>query len=867
LDYYKINEIDAINHLKSKKSGLTKASVQHKQEKYGKNIIQIQHENSFLKLIILQFKNYLIWLLIIIASFAFIAGYFFNNFEQIIDGIIISFIIIFNILLSAYQDYKGEKSAQVLKSMLKNEALIIRNNIKSKINSEELVPGDIIFLKEGDKIPADCKIISCKDFKINESMLTGESKNINKNSLVILETVPLAKRKNMIYMNTFVVNGTAECLVVATGKNTEVGKIAQSINMEQKYPFNEEIDFASKKITYVAIVMIMIVLTVFFIKGYTWISIFMIGTALIIGAIPEGLPAIVTFSLALGSLKLVKNNVLVKRKSLLETLGSVDVVCTDKTGTLTENQMTVKKLFFDMHTLESIKKISSNSLFQFKNCGILCNEAKNTDKGFVGVSEDIALIDYFNDIDTDILEIQNKNPTSNFEPFSSEKKYVYSENMVDNKLVSYRKGAPGMILDYCKYYIKNGVISKLTKEDRKKIFDALKKSSDDSLRNIAFSYKPIKNKNSKNGSEIFIGFVGIYDAPKEGINKTINLLLKAGIELKMITGDNIHTACAIAKECGFKNIKGITWDEIKDLSENDLKIKVEECNVFARMSPEFKLKIVYALQLNGKRVAITGDGVNDVPALKKADVGISMGDKGADIAKEASDIILLDDDLSSIVKSIKEGRTVFSNVRKVINYLLTANLAEVLVIFIGSFFGLMPFLAIQLLWVNFVTDILPAMAFAMDPPHDNIMTKKPTGKNEKLINKRITLLTIFVGLKKVIIMFGLFYATYKLTNNLELAQTMSFTWLVFSHFVRIAAIRFDEKVPLFVNKFLNWAIIIPVIFQVIIIYTPLSKFFHTVPLNLFHWIIIITTSSLGIGLAKIITTTIDNHLPVSELDY
>ncbi len=874
VDFYKLTIKDVMKQVKSNnKHGLTKESVSKRTEKFGKNSIAIHQEISLFKLILIQFQNYLIWLLISIAVFAFIAGTITKNFEEIVNGIVISSIVVINVLIGAYQDYKAEKTANVLKSMLKNEALVLRDGSKSKISSEDLVPGDIIYLEEGDKIPADCRIISCKEFKVNESTLTGESKDVTKKATNITKTVALAERKNMVYMNTFVVNGIAECVVVTTGKNTEVGNIAESLEIKEEFPFTKEIDSASKRITYVAIAMIIVVLTIFFLEHSDLITLFMIGSALIIGAIPEGLPSIVTFALGAGSLRLVKKNVLIKRKTLLETLGSVDVICTDKTGTLTENQMIVKKLFFDSHVVKSIKNISSKSLAQFKNCGVFCNEAKYTDKGFVGVSEDLALIKCFEDLNIDILTMKKKHPANTFEPFSSDTKYVYSENLINRKLISYRKGAPEVILHSCSHQLKRGKIIKLTEKDRKKILDELKKSSHESLRNIAFSYKPLplsskqKKKTTNSKSEIFIGFVGIYDKPKEGIKQTVQSIANAGIELKMITGDNIHTASAIAKECGFKKIKSTSWEEIKNLSEDDFKKTVNECNVFARMSPEFKLRIISALQETGKRVAITGDGVNDVPALKKADVGIAMGKRGADIAKEAADIILLDDHLSSLIESIKGGRTIFSNIRKVINYLLTANFAEVLVVFIGSLFGVMPFLAIQLLWVNFVTDILPAMALGIDPPHKNIMSRKPTGKNEKLINKRITLLTFFIGLKKVVIMFALFYGVYKFSNNLELAQTVSFTWLVLSHFVRIAAIRFDEKVPLFVNKFLNWAIIIPTIFQVIIIYSGLSTFFHTVKLDFIHWVILIIAFLTAIGLAKIITFVIDKNIPRTESDY
>ncbi len=861
-EYYKMNIKKVFSILKSSKEGLNSKEVEKRQKEYGKNIIEIKNKTSFFKLIIEQFKSYLVWLLIAIAIFAYIAGFYFHKQEQIADGIIITLIILINAFVGAYQDYKSEKAAELLKKMIKTEAIVLRNRKKTKINAEELVPGDIIYLKEGDKIPADCRIIESKELKVDESILTGESRSVLKDSKTIKKTVPIAERKNMCYMNTYIVKGTATCIVVNTGKNTEVGKIAESLEKEQKSLFLEEVDTASKKITYIALFFIVIAMAVFFLKEHSWIAVLMMASALIIGSIPEGLPAIVTFSLSMASLKLAKNNVLVKRKTLLETLGSVNVICTDKTGTLTQNKMTIKKIYSEGKIIKKIqdyKRLSKTTREELKKAALLCNEAKNTEKGFIGEAEDIALIDFFNEIGVDIITLKEKNPTINFEPFSSDKKYSKSYNKINGKIIEYTKGAPEIILEKSNYILKEGKIKKITEKEKKIIEKKLKEFSKEALRNIAFSMK-------KDNKTIFLGFVGIYDPPKKDIEKTIKNIYKANIDIKMITGDNIDTAIAIAKECGFKKIKATSWEELKDLSKEDLKQKVEECNVFARMSPEYKLKIVHALQEKNYRVAITGDGVNDVPALKEADVGIAVA-SGSDIAKEAADLILLDDNLYSVYLGIREGRTIFSNVRKVINYLLTANLSEVLVVFAGSLYGLMPFSAIQLLWVNFVTDIAPAMALGVDPPHKDIMKKKPTGKNEKLINKRITWLTIGIGLKKFIIMFLLFILTYKYTNNLILAQTVSFTWLVLSHFVRIAAIRFDEKVELFNNKFLNWSLIIPIILQIIIIYTPIREFFHATPLTIKEWVILIISVITAIILAKIITTIIDKNIPLKEDDY
>jgi Ca2+-transporting ATPase len=856
MDLYRLEKKEVFKKLGSDIRGLKLSEVQSRQQKYGRNIIEIEKKISFFNLLAKQFKNYLVWLLISVTIIAFIAGFYLKREEQIMDGIIISFIVLINAFIGAYQDYKSERAAQLLTSMLKNEAIVIRENKKIKVDSSELVPGDIIVLEQGNKIPGDCRIISCEELRVDESMLTGESVQVLKSAKTIKKEAPLAERVNMVFMNTFVARGAATCIVAATGKETEIGKIAKSLEVHQESLFLDEVDDASKRISYVAMALILVALAVYYFYDHHWISIFMLGSALIIGSIPEGLPAVVTFALSMASSKLARENVLVKRKTLLETLGSVDVICTDKTGTLTENKMIVKKVFLQGKIAGSLNGVNKDILEHLRNSALLCNEAKDTVKGFLGGAEDIALVDFFNKQGVDIIMLRKKYPAVRFEPFSSEKKFARSTNKIGNKNIRYTKGAPEVVLDQCKKIIKKGKVVPLNKRDKVAISKAIEKFSEEALRTMAFSC-----------DDIFIGLIAMNDPPKKGIKEVVRTIYSANIALTMITGDNIHTATAIAKECGFKNINAINWDEVKDLSESELQSCVKKYNVFARMSPEYKLKIVFALQNIGKRVAITGDGVNDVPALKKADVGVAMGKRGSDIAKEAADLIVVDDNLQSIVTGIKEGRTIFSNMRKVINYLLTANLAEVLLVFITSLFGLMPFLAIQLLWVNFVTDIAPAMTLGIDPAHKNIMKKKPTGKGEKLINRRIVWLTVGISVKKVILMLALFLITYKLTSNLALAQTMTFTWLVFSHFVRVAAIRFDEKVNIFVNKYVNWSILIPVIIQLIIIYTPISKLFHTVPLTLSEWLIIIPIIIIAIGLAKVITNIIDKNLPLSERDY
>ena len=867
LDFYSLKVDEVIKKLNSSKSGLSYSKVKELHETLGFNEIIIKKTNSFMSFIISQFKNFLVWLLIIITLFSFIVGFYFDMSELLVDGVIISIIIIFNVLVGAFQDYKSEKISEDLNSMIDNIAVVKREGVTNEVEARDLVLGDIILLKEGNKVPADCRIISSNNFSVDESMLTGESLPVHKSNAVLNQNLSISDQKNMLFTNTLVLKGDATAIVVKIGKNTEAGKIIDKVNSDTDLPFLKEVDSAAKSITVVALVLIFIALVVLYLYGMSFVSIFMIGAALIIGSIPEGLPAIITFTLSVASMKLSKVNVLIKRKSLLETLGGIDIICSDKTGTLTQNYMTLSKTFLafkvidSKDSLEDIQKVINPKILDlFHKSTLLANNSQKTDDGYIGDPEDLCFVDYFSNLSEDysISKIRSDCPQESFEPFSSDSKQMSSVNIVEDKHIKYIKGAPEVIIQNCTHFIdKDGSIKKINSKIISKIEDKLNEFSNDALRCIAFSY-------SYSNQNIYIGFSGILDAPKEGVEETIKQIYSAGIDIKMITGDNLVTAIAIAKKCGFKHISGVSWHELENISEEEFITLVNKSNVFARIPPEMKYHIVSALQDSGKRVAITGDGVNDAPALKKAEVGIAMGLKGSDIAKDASDMIILDDNLSSIVSGVKEGRTIFANIKKVFNYLLTANLAEVLVVFLGALVGLVPFSAIQLLWVNFVTDVAPALSLGVDPPHKDILKIKPTGKNEKIIDKRLILLTVFIGIKKIILLFLIFIGTLKFTNDLILAQTMTFTWLVMSHFVRIAAIRFDEKMSFFVNKYLLWSMFIPILFQLVILYTPLSDLFHVVSLSLVNWLVLILFFILAIFLAKLITLGIDYYLRTSE---
>jgi len=535
---------------------------------------------------------------------------------------------------------------------------------------------------------------------------------------------------------------------------------------------------------------------------------------------------------------------------LLETLGTIDVLCSDKTGTLTQNKMSLKRLFLAGEDSLNLKNLSSGYKDIFLKIISYVNSAKLVDGILKGDPEDIALCN-FKKSSKFKFDKDDKNIIS-FEPFNSESKYSYSD--LKSEKLRLKKGAPEVLLLSSKFTILNGKKVTLNSKNREILLDKMREYSNNSLRPIGFSYSDLTGSN-----EVFLGFCGLYDAPKKGIKQTIEKIYSANIEIKMITGDGKETAVAIAKECGFRDIKSINYYELVKLNKKEFEKVVLTYNVFARMTPQFKEKILTILQKKGHRVAITGDGVNDSMALKKADVGIVMGN-GSDIAKESGDLILVNNDFNSLPMAISEGRGIFHNIRKVVNYLLTANLAEVLTILVSSFFGFIPFTAIQILWVNFVTDIAPAMSLGLDKFPKKIMDRLPNGRNEKILNLRILLLTLFISIKKVLLIFILFYIAYHnspIENNLVFAQSISFTWLVISHFVRISAIRFDEKVPFFSNKYVNYSLFAVLLLQILIIYSPLNTIFNVVEIPINWLITIIGFILIGIFLAKFISIFIN----------
>lgn len=852
MDWYKLEKKEVLEKLDTTPAGLSGTQVQEYLQEHGPNKIRTTKNITFLHFLLGQFSSFLTWLLITIGLFALVAARVFEAHEHYFDAAIIFVILVITSVLGAYQDHRSHRQAKNLERLHVTTCKVKRDGKTLQLPSTDIVPGDIILLSEGDRVPADARILSANSLEVDESLLTGESLPVAKKHTTFKESVPVEAQTNMLFMNTYVRMGTATAIVVATGNDTEMGKIAGLLEKGKRSPFIKELDKATNKITLIALGLIMLVVVMFMSKGMGWSSTLLLATALIIGAIPESLPAIVTFSITAGAVTLAKKNVLSKKNTQIETLGSIDVVCVDKTGTLTENRLSVKRLCIGTKST-TYDKLSDALAQHVAGAALLANASQASEQGFVGDEIDIAMIDYFNEQGFDLIKYYDERPRDGLSPFDTQTRTISSQHVIKGRKTTYTKGAPEHLLAHCDKIFEGDKPVKLTQQRKEAVEQVIASYAKESLRVIGMSYKQGK-------SHIFIGLIGLYDPPKPHLSSVINTLYEAGIEIKMITGDGQHTALAVAQATGFRNPNAIDWFEMRDLSAEKLKEVVESHNIFARVSPENKLAIVKALQGNNHRVAITGDGVNDVPALEEATVGIAMGKHSSDMAKNAADLIILDDNLEAIVEGVKQGRTIFTNIRKVINYLLTANLGEIMVMFIGGFFGTMPFQPIQLLWVNFAANYAPAMALGIDPPAPGIMRKKPTGTHEHFITKRLMALSVYISIKKMILLTALFYGTLLSTGNLVLAQTMAFTWLVLWHLVRIITMRMEEHVKLWNNSLLVASLSLPILAQLFILYTPANVYFRVLPLGLVQWGALVCFMVISIYAERVISYYVKKHI-------
>jgi len=821
MNYWSISAKRLLEYQRTSVKGLTEQEAEKRLFTNGPNEIKKEKAISPLKIFLRQFTNVLIIILLIATMVAAVIG-------DVIDAALIFIVVVINAIFGFVQEYRAEKAIEALRRMTALHVTVFRSSKLHEIDATKLVPGDIVELVEGERVPADCRILESINLQADESMLTGESTPVDKKNIEV-HNDRIGDRVNALFAGTIIIRGHAKAVVAATGMGTEVGKIAKQIEMpSQPTPLQIYLDQFGKKLG----IMIAIGTIVLFIVGSLveddFFTLFMTSVSMAAAAIPEGLPAIVTLSLAFGARKMASKNAIMRRLSAVESLGSTTMICTDKTGTLTENKMTVEKVYCN-GKIKNVYNAKNDMLFRI---GFVCNNSV-LDK--VNPTE-TALVNAAKTAGLDEKEYFDYHRLNEI-PFSSKTKMMTVLCRKDEEDIVFMKGAPYVVLSKCDRILENNRIEKLSLKKRDEIDEAVDSMAKNALRVLAVAYKTGDCAKMDEGL-IFVGLLGMMDPPRKEVRGAIAACKGAGIKVVIITGDHALTAKAVAESIGIDVENMMLGDEVERLPFEELKERVKKITIFARVDPSHKSRIVKAFQANGEVVAVTGDGVNDAPALKNADIGIAMGIRGTDVAKEAADMVITDDNFSTIVSAIEEGRRIFDNIRKAILYLLSSNLGEVLTVFLASVFLLpLPLTAAQILWINLLSDGFPALALGVDPVHPKAMKRRPEKANGEILNMNMILSIVRVGFLIAIAVVFL-YLFYLQTDTLAKARTIAFTSLVMIEFVILQTVRQHFGQKLFANNHLSLSLVAVVVLQLLVIYSPLNVVFRTVPLNFHDWAII-----------------------------
>lgn len=854
--------------LDTSETGLSSGEAENRLEKYGKNELKEEEKTSAVKLFLSQFKSFLILILIVAALFSAFLG-------ELVDALVILFTVFLAGVLGFVQEYRAEESIKLLKSLTSPEALVVRDGKEVKVPSSLLVPGDILILQAGDRIPADARLLEAQSLKIDESSLTGESVPVEKSIKILLPETPQPDRKNMAYTGTSVTYGRGKAVITATGMSTAFGKLAGLLGEieRERTPLQEKLDQFGRWLGAATLIVVAFVAVLGIFKGFDPFEMFLWGVALAVAAIPEALPAVVTVGLALGVRRMVKRHALVRKLPSVETLGSTNIICTDKTGTLTQNKMTVEKVYVN-GTMLSVtgngyepvgdffkegQPVSEDiHLHKLLVTGALCNDA--------GLVEEEGIGDIIGDPTEGALvvaaakkgiwrpDLELGHRRIGEVPFSSERKMMTTLNTSEEGLYAYSKGAPEVILGCCTKIFLGGQEKELTPEIRKEILDTVNEMANQTLRVMGFAYRQVPENIVPENAEremVFAGLMGMRDPPREEVKVAIATCTDAGIRTVMITGDHKTTAFAIAREIGIyrEGDLVLTGTELDALGDKEFEDMVEKVSVYARVYPEHKLKVVNALKKKGYIVAMTGDGVNDAPALKAADMGIAMGITGTEVSKEASSMILTDDNFASIVSAVEEGRNILKNIKNFIAYGLTCHIGVVLIVLVGVLaWQILPVIAVQILWINLITDGLPPMALSLEAPDRGLMKQKPRKSTEGLVSRRMLIASL--GLGALIAVQSLGVLSWALEEGMPLPkiQTLIFTLVVISLMFNAFNWRSDRLSVFSLGIFTNWpliyAILSTVLLQLAAIYVPvLQTAFRTVPLSLSDWGMIIPLAS------------------------
>lgn len=867
--------------------GLSSSEVNSRLDKFGFNELAEKEKTAWWKRFLAQFQDFMVLVLLGATLISAFLG-------EYADAITILIIVLMNAILGFIQEYRAEQSLAALKKLASPTARVIRNSMVQQIPARELVPGDILVLEAGDKLAADGRLIDVHNMEVEEAALTGESQPVRKVAdRSYSEDAPLGDRKNMVYAGTSIVRGRGKAVVCASGMATEVGKIAGMIQTtpEETTPLERRLDHLGKWLVWGCLFICLVVVITGVAKGESLFLMCMAGISLAVAAIPEGLPAIVTVALALGVQRMIRQRAIIRKLPAVETLGCTTVICSDKTGTLTQNAMTVRQLFADGNNYEitgvgyDIKgdillnqqplDISKDkALQQCLTIGVLCNNStlKQNNVAITGIwrtknetgwavegdPTEGAIVVAAAKASIWQAEVEKVQKRVAEIPFESERRrmsVVYRD--VNNNNILYIKGAPDTILELCRYYHTAAGPTSLTGDHIAKISSTIDQMASQALRVLAVAYRRLTPAQAQNPDEaiesdlVFSGLIGMIDPPREEAKSSISRCREAGIKTVMITGDHVNTAIAIAQELQIYkdgHHKALTGKDVDAMGETELDAIVNKVTVYARVSPAHKLRIVRALKRQGHIVAMTGDGVNDAPAIKEADIGIAMGITGTDVTKEASAMVLADDNFATIVAAVEEGRGIYENIRKFIRYLLSCNIGEVLTMFLAALLGLpMPLLPVQILWVNLVTDGLPAMALGVDPNNPNIMQRPPRHPGESVFSRGLSKKVIGRGIQIGLSTLFVFSVIYYLQNDLALARTAAFATLVYCQMFHVFDCR-SESVTIFElrftsNKYLLMAVAFSTVMQLSVMYIPfLSAIFSTVPLSLGNWALVLTVS-------------------------
>ena len=809
---YSKNEEEIFKSLNSNINGLDSKEAKKRLSNYGQNIILSKKKKPWILRFLKQFNDTMIIILLVVALLLYFYGYFYSH--EYTDTIVILFVVFINAIVGFIQEEKATLILRDLKKYETSTCKVKRNDKIIVINTKELVPGDIIYLESGETVPADIRILSCENLKVDESALTGESVPVQKSSDALKENLIIQEQKNMLFLGTNITNGKCTGIVVSTGKNSELGKIALSLNEIDRIetPLQLKIKELSKKITLIVFIILIFIFILALINKYTILEIIMLCSSLAVAAIPEGLPTVITITLSVGISNLAKKKTVVKQMQAVETLGAIDIICSDKTGTITQNKMSVNEEYIlDENMLNYI-------------CA-LCNDGLIYKDKYVGDPTETCLYDYLYNKKLDPLKIRKKCERILDIPFDSERKMFTTLNKIDNDIYILCKGSMDSLIEKVN----------LTKSEKKNVLDKVKTLSKDALRTLGFAYKKInyipkdiKELEKEENNLSFAGILGMIDPPRESVKKSVELCKNAGIRPIMITGDSIDTATAIAKNVGIidNDNEAMLGSELDKYNDKELKDIVKKYSVFARVNPSHKERIVFALQNSGKIVAMTGDGVNDAPAIKDAHVGVGMGITGTDVTKSASDIVLMDDSFSTIVVAVEEGRRIYNNIRNNIVFSLSSNFAEIFTIVIGLLTKTTILLPIYILFIDLVTDSIPSICLSFEKSEDGIMNKKPRGINKPLFTSFIKSCIVSSAIIETIFVVLTYFISLKIYGQ-ETAMSLALLSMVVQEIVYSVSCRNLKqsviKQGLFSNKTMNYGLLLILLIEFIVFVTPLGK--------------------------------------------